>query len=109
MVADLRDALKNNHIKPHYQPIININNPEIVHIETLARWEKPSHDFVSAEIFIRLAEENNLINDLTTQIINQSIAECSSIINDKTINKLSINGKMATIMLRLGEEIHLSK
>ncbi|MCK4706590.1 MAG: EAL domain-containing protein [Gammaproteobacteria bacterium] len=91
MVADLRYALKNNHIKPHYQPIININNPEIVHIETLARWETPSHDFVSAEIFIRLAEENNLINDLTTQIINQSIAECSSIINDKTINKLSIN------------------
>lgn len=91
IIADLRDAIERKQITPYYQPIININKPEIIHIEALARWESCPHDSVSTEDFIHLAEENNLINSLTKQIINQSFSECSKIINNETIDKLSIN------------------
>lgn len=91
MLEKLRNALQSGDIKPYYQPIININNPEIIHIETLAKWENCPFGHVSADIFIHLSEENNLISSLTSQIINKSIYECSNIINDRTIKKLSIN------------------
>lgn len=91
LITELRDSLKKSAIKAYYQPILNINYPEIIHIEALAKWKHCPHGTLSTETFIKLAEENNLISDLTAQIINQSFAECSTIINDKKVRRLSIN------------------
>jgi len=91
LITDLRKALYNNQITPYYQPIININKPNEIRVETLARWKHKKQGFISPEIFIQLAEEVGIINDLTNKIINNSIAECSDLLNKNIITKLSIN------------------
>ncbi len=91
LVTDLREAITNNKISPYYQPIININNPDEVRLETLARWHHKSRGFVSPEIFIRLAEEIGMINTLTSNILASAIKECSELLKRGTIKKLSIN------------------
>lgn len=91
LATELRGAITNNKITPHYQPIININNPNEIRLETLARWQHESQGFISPETFIRLAEEIGMINALTSNILTSSVADCASLLKQGSINKLSIN------------------
>ena len=91
LVTDLREALTNKQIVPYYQPIININNPDEIRIEALARWNHKSKGYISPEVFIRLAEEIGVINMLTTNILAYSIKDCADLLklrcNKKTFYK----------------------
>jgi diguanylate cyclase len=91
LITQLRSAISKNLIIPHYQPIINMKNPEKVRVESLARWKHITLGNISPETFIRFAEEVGSINSLTSIILSRSIRECSSLLNDGRIKNLSIN------------------
>jgi diguanylate cyclase (GGDEF)-like protein/PAS domain S-box-containing protein len=91
LVTDLRDAINNKQITPYYQPIININKPDEIRLEALARWTHKSLGPISPEQFIRLAEEIGTINILTSNILRHSVAECSSLLEQGIVKKISIN------------------
>lgn len=62
LANEFRDALENNEIKLHYQPIVDLQNKdEIAGFEALMRWEHPARGFISPGIFIPIAEESGLI------------------------------------------------
>ena len=90
LITDLRDALKNNQIKPYYQPILNMQTGA-VHLEVLARWEHAEQGFIPPEKFISLAEETGNINRLTSGIMHTALQECSGILNAHLIESLSVN------------------
>jgi diguanylate cyclase len=90
LVSELRKALKTSQVKPFYQPIINMNTAEI-HVEALARWQHPVHDYISPDIFIAAAEDSKTINKLTSRIMDQALRECAPLLNDKSIESLSLN------------------
>jgi EAL domain-containing protein (putative c-di-GMP-specific phosphodiesterase class I) len=58
---EFREALENNQLQLHYQPILNLENFEIIGFEALMRWEHPTRGFVSPGIFIPIAEDTGLI------------------------------------------------
>lgn len=91
MAGDLREAIENNRIMAHYQPIINMRNPLDIRLEVLARWQHPESGPVSPETFIWLAEESGIINTLTSKIIKRSIEECGSLLETSAIQSISIN------------------
>ena len=91
MISDLRKAIHNKQITTLYQPIINLRNPENIRIEALARWNHETFGYISPEIFIILAEETDLINSLTSQIMQQAISESAELIHSRNIDNLSIN------------------
>ena len=91
MISDLREAIQKNQITTFYQPIIHMHDPEDIRVEALARWNHKSHGYVSPETFILLAEETDLINALTSQIMEQSISECEKLIHSHKIDSISIN------------------
>ncbi len=91
LISQLRSAISKNLIIPHYQPIINMKHPEEIRVESLARWKHPTLGTISPEIFIRLAEEVGSINSLTSTILSRSIQECSNLLNNGIIKRLSIN------------------
>lgn len=64
----LRKAITNNELKLVYQPIVNTDE-NIIGAETLVRWENPVLGNISPEIFIRIAEESNLILELSQWIM----------------------------------------
>jgi diguanylate cyclase (GGDEF)-like protein/PAS domain S-box-containing protein len=59
---DLRDAIQNDVLRPHYQPLIDLASGRITGLEALVRWPHPERGMVSPAEFIPVAEETGLIN-----------------------------------------------
>lgn len=60
----IKQALINNEIFVHYQPIYNAASEEISGVEALARWSHPELGHVSPDTFISVAEDIGMINEL---------------------------------------------
>jgi len=90
LVTDLRESLKKNHIKPFYQPIINMQT-KALHVETLARWQHPLRGNIAPDVFIPLAEETGSIHKLTSKIMMSALYGCAGALNEGMIENLSIN------------------
>jgi diguanylate cyclase (GGDEF)-like protein/PAS domain S-box-containing protein len=63
--ADLKRAMEREEIKVVYQPIIRLEDSSIAGFEAQLRWEHPRRGRIKAEDFRTLAEDIDLINDLT--------------------------------------------
>jgi diguanylate cyclase (GGDEF)-like protein/PAS domain S-box-containing protein len=61
---DLRDAIQNEHLQPHYQPLVDLSTGRITGFEALVRWPHPERGMISPAEFIPVAEETGLINPL---------------------------------------------
>ena len=59
--TDLRRALQRREIVPYYQPIVNLDDGEVVGFEALARWRHPSLGLLPPDLFIPVAEETGLV------------------------------------------------
>jgi diguanylate cyclase (GGDEF)-like protein/PAS domain S-box-containing protein len=59
---DLRAAIQNDLLRPHYQPLIDLASGRITGLEALVRWPHPERGMVSPAEFIPVAEETGLIN-----------------------------------------------
>ena len=59
---DLRDALQDDVLRPHYQPLIDLSSGRITGFEALVRWPHPERGMISPAEFIPVAEETGLIN-----------------------------------------------
>jgi len=66
---DLRKAVANGDLFNHYQPQIDLTNGIIVGMEALARWEHPVHGNISPVIFIPIAENTGLIEELGLDLV----------------------------------------
>jgi len=62
--SDLRDAIQNDVLRPHYQPLIDLSTGHITGFEALVRWPDPERGMISPAEFIPVAEETGLINGL---------------------------------------------
>ncbi len=69
----LRKAIKNNELNLVYQPIVNTNE-EIIGAETLIRWKSKVLGNVPPDNFIGIAEESNLILELSEWIMQRACA-----------------------------------
>jgi EAL domain-containing protein (putative c-di-GMP-specific phosphodiesterase class I) len=56
MSNDLRDALKNDDLALHYQPVVELATGRVVGVEALARWHHPVRGHVSPGTFVEVAE-----------------------------------------------------
>ncbi len=62
---ELREAIANQEIEVYLQPKVNLITRAVVGVEALARWPHPDKGMIGPNAFIPMAEENNLIADLT--------------------------------------------
>ena len=69
MEQALRRAIANNEVRPHFQPIISLQDGKLLGFEALARWIDPELGFVSPARFVPLAEERGIIAALTDRLL----------------------------------------
>jgi diguanylate cyclase (GGDEF)-like protein/PAS domain S-box-containing protein len=74
---DLRHAIERNEFVLYYQPIISLENRNIIGFEALVRWHHPQRGFLLPMEFIPLSEETGLIIPLSLWIIREA---CSQIL-----------------------------
>ena len=73
--ADLRRAISNGEIRPHYQPFFDLTNHQLLGFEVLARWEHPSQGQLPPDLFIPVAEDTGLIGELTAVLMREACRE----------------------------------
>ena len=78
LIEELRAAIDENQLVLHYQPQLDLRTGEILAVEALLRWAHPRLGLVSPDSFIPLAEEAGLMRAITTWVLEQATAQCSS-------------------------------
>ncbi|MEM7095670.1 MAG: GGDEF domain-containing phosphodiesterase [Actinomycetota bacterium] len=73
--CQLRVALRNESLSVDYQPIVSLTTGGIVAVEALARWHDERFGWVSPALFIPIAEDSGLINDVGRLVLRTSIAQ----------------------------------
>jgi diguanylate cyclase (GGDEF)-like protein len=89
----LRKAINNNELRMEFQPIVNIHE-EIIAAESLIRWHNPALGNVSPNDFINIAEESNLMLDLSKWIMDST---CSFIKELKSVTAGNAEFRYVTI------------
>ena len=91
MIADLRDAIKNNLLELYFQPKLDLRSNAVTGVEALLRWNHPHHGFVSPEQIVELAEQTGFISQLTYWVAENAMQQASSW-SSRNINlNISIN------------------
>lgn len=73
-VDDLRSAISQGQIYVVYQPKVNCRNSTLAGFEALARWQHPDRGTVGPDEFIPLAEQYDLIDELTETVMQQALS-----------------------------------
>ena len=69
---DLPQAIINNEILIHFQPIFNLGTMRLSGFEILTRWQHPIRGLISPDIYIPIAEESGLIVALDSHILERA-------------------------------------
>ncbi len=91
MTGHFTQAVKEQTIDVHYQAIICSKTKKITGYEALARWNDDKYGWVSPSVFIPMAENLGLIQDLGRQVMTKAIADFSKIAASNTDLILSVN------------------
>jgi EAL domain-containing protein (putative c-di-GMP-specific phosphodiesterase class I) len=69
-------ALSNDEFVPYFQPKVSLRGMQLQGVEALIRWRHPQRGLLSAGAFLPLVQDNFLFDDLSTLILEKSIAQC---------------------------------
>ena len=72
--SELRLALKQRAFRVYYEPQISCASGNIVGFEALVRWHRSEAEIIMPDDFIAVAEAHGLIDDLTDQVLDQSLS-----------------------------------
>ncbi|MDI3324187.1 EAL domain-containing protein [Pontibacterium granulatum] len=73
----LIDALANNEISVHYQPLMCPKMHKLLGVEALVRWNNPVLGNVRPDRFINLAEQNGIIHELGAFVMRSAIKQAA--------------------------------
>ncbi|WP_157981228.1 EAL domain-containing protein [Aliidiomarina iranensis] len=74
-----------------YQPRQLTSSRRIVGLEIFARWEHPKYGFIPPADFIHIAEQRDIIDQLTLQILHQALPEFKRLLKQRPELSLSVN------------------
>lgn len=96
--CQLERALKNDQLRAHYQPLVSLATRSLIGVEALARWRNSAGEEISPEVFVRIAEENGMIDELTRAITRCAIRDMRPYLTQPSTFTLSINLAVSDII-----------
>lgn len=71
----IRRGLARGEFVPFYEQQVDLESGALVGFEMLARWRSPQLGLISPDIFVPIAEEIGLINDMSERLMEQAFAD----------------------------------
>ena len=108
---DLRSAIANNELNLHFQPQFNSESGYLTGFEALLRWHNPNRGSISPAVFIPIAEETGLINEIDEWVLRKAcltmmdwplVPRIAVNISAKAICQAGIVGTIRTILMETG-------
>mgnify|MGYP001986972444 CR=1 FL=1 len=88
---EIRSAIENKDLFLVYQPQINITNRKVIGVEALVRWKHSERGLIPPGIFIPIAEDNDLIKDISNFVTKTSIRQQVEWLKNGIDLRMSIN------------------
>jgi len=95
---ELKEAIDNNRLVNYYQPKVSLANCAVVGVETLVRWLHPVDGLVFPDVFISLAEDHGLIDDLTRVVLTNALKQTSVWQQEGLSLRVAVNVSMENLM-----------
>jgi len=94
---ELKKAINNNEFIVYFQPQIDMKTEKVIGCEALIRWQHPERGMIPPIDFIELAENNNLIDDITWIVLNE-VTRQSKLWTDQNLDiTISVNMSAHTL------------
>jgi EAL domain-containing protein (putative c-di-GMP-specific phosphodiesterase class I)/CheY-like chemotaxis protein len=74
-LIELQQAIRNEQLVLHFQPQIEIATGKLSGMEVLVRWQHPEQGLIYPDRFIPLAEQNDLMAELTHWVIDKTVKQ----------------------------------
>jgi diguanylate cyclase (GGDEF)-like protein len=75
LMSDLGQAIRDESLRLHFQPKVELGTGAVVGFEALVRWDHPRLGVLSPATFVPLAEAGDLIHDLTFWVVEHALAQ----------------------------------
>ncbi len=72
---ELRHAIEKDEIQIFYQPRVSLTDKKIIGFEALLSWENETYGKVSPEVFLPVAMQSDLINDICSWLISTALSQ----------------------------------
>ncbi|MDG2502750.1 MAG: EAL domain-containing protein [Porticoccaceae bacterium] len=103
MERELRQAIERGELELYYQPKIDFCTGDLVGAEALVRWNHPTDGILGPNVFIPLAEESGLINQLSDWVLEQGASQLRGWLSKDYKLTLALNLSVKDLM---AEELH---
>jgi diguanylate cyclase (GGDEF)-like protein/PAS domain S-box-containing protein len=88
---DLRRAVQMQEFELHLQPIVDLAGNRLAGAEALIRWRHPDRGLVPPDLFIPLAEEIGLIDEIGLWVVDRACAQLAAWADQGHDRTLSVN------------------
>ncbi len=102
--GSLYDAINNNEFYLVYQPKIDIAGNRISGVEVLSRWDRKGRKPVGPDVFIKVAEDIGLINEISKFVLENSFSQILDWNKKGIVLDFSINATASELLENHFEE-----
>lgn len=91
LLSDLEQALKQDQLILHFQPIVSADSRQIVAVEAMLRWNHPVQGLLHPGEFMPTAEEGGLLPQVTECIIKEAYRCSRFFLNEKHLHEYPLD------------------
>lgn len=77
--SELLQAIDSDELVLYFQPKIDLRTSRVTSVEALVRWQHPQRGILPPDVFIPLAEQTGLINQLTFWVLKKALLQCAEL------------------------------